>query len=364
LEPTIKCKEVFYEDSKSVVAVIAFSVLLFSAIVSSPAFSENNPSWSDDCQCDRRAVNVANAVMSQVPPLPSTVPPAVQTFFQLMQRAVAVKPADHRIYCGAHFSKFGDLRLPKEGRGPYPVAILVHGGSFQSRVVLDYMAPLQEALTCAGIATWSIEYRRLCGDGGWPATFFDVGEAADFLRVLAQSYPLDLTRVVSVGHSAGGHLALWLAGRHNLPATSDLYKANPLPLLGVVSMAGTGDLADFYKTVPMYYPLVMQILGVTSESDPNFSQRMAAASPSNLLPLGVPQVLINGDGDPYVPLVLQQNYMPKAIAMGDQVQLIVVTGGGHFESCDPANAQTGPAIRSAVLSLLGIAPSHGSPEKQ
>ena len=347
---------------RSVVTVIAFSVLLLSGIAS-PAFSENNPSWSDDCQCDRWAVDAANAVKSQVPPLPSTVPPAVQTFFQLMQREVAVKPADHRIYYGAHYSKFGDLRLPKEGHRPYPVAILVHGGAWQDRVVLDYMAPLKEALTCAGIAIWSIEYRRLGGDGGWPATFVDVGEAADFLRVLAQYYPLDLTRVVSIGHSSGGHLALWLAGRHKLSTTSDLYKANPLPLLGVVSLAGTPDLVDFYTTVPMYYPTVMQMLGVTSESDPNFSQRIAAASPLDLLPLGVPQVLINGDGDPYVPLVLQQRYMPKAIAMGDQVQLIVVTGGGHFESCDPANAQAGPAIRNAVLSLLGIAPSHGRPNK-
>jgi acetyl esterase/lipase len=280
-----------------------------------------------------------------------------------MQREVAVKPADHRIYYGAHYSKFGDLRLPKEGHGPYPVAILVHGGAWQDRVVLNYMAPLQEALACAGIATWSIEYRRLGGDGGWPFTFVDVGEAADFLRVLAQYYPLDLTRVVSVGHSSGGHLALWLAGRHNIPSDSEIYKADPLPLLGVVSLAGTGDLVDFYTTVAMYRPTVMQILGVTSESDSNYTPRMMAASPVNLLPLGVPQVLINGEFDPYVPLVLQQSYMPKAIAMGDQVQLIVVTGGGHFECCDPANVQAGPAIRNAVLSLLGIAPSHGSPKR-
>jgi acetyl esterase/lipase len=345
------------------ISIVALSLFLIGkAMVPSPAFSQNNPS-ADDARCDRLAADAANAVRAQVPPLPATVPPPVQTFFRLMQREPLIAPADHRIYYGSHYSKFGDLRLPKKGSGPYPVAIVIHGGAWQSRVVLDYMAPLQEALTCAGIATWSIEYRRLGGDGGWPATFLDVAEAADFLRQLAKSYPLDLSRVVSVGHSSGGHLALWLAARHRLPKASELYTADPLPLRGVVSLAGVGDLANFYKVVPMYHDTVMQMLGAPSASSEQIAQRMKEASPAALLPLGVPQVLINGTVDPYVPLQLQQEYMPIAIAKGDRVRLIVVKDGGHFESCDPAHPQAGPAIRNAVLSLLGMARSHGSDNK-
>ncbi len=348
--------------------IIAFSLLLLGvAIVPSQAFSQNNPAWSDDVRCDRWAVDVANVAKAQVPPLPSTVPVAVQTFFQLMQREPLVPAADHRIYYGAHYTKFGDLHLPRGGTLPYPVAILIHGGAYQSRVVLDYMAALQDALTCAGIATWSIEYRRLGGDGGYPASFQDVGEAADFLRELAKSYPLDVNRVVAVGHSSGGHFALWLAGRHNIPGDSPLYKADPLPLLGVVSLAGIGDVVNFYTVVPIYYPTVMQLLFGSPSASPTpdqLAQMMKQVSPVELLPLGVPQVLISGDTDPYVPLMLQQNYMPEAIAAGDQVELIVIKGGGHFESCDPADPQGGPAIRSAVLTLLGIAPLHGSANKR
>jgi acetyl esterase/lipase len=342
------------------ITFVAFSLFLFGiALVPSPVFCQNNSSRSDNLRCDRWAADVASAVKTQVPPLPATVPPPVKTFFQLMQWEPFITPADHRLYYGSHYSKFGDLRLPKGANGPYPVAIVIHGGAWQSRVVLDYMAPLQEALTCAGIATWSIEYRRLGGDGGWPATFLDVAEAADFLRLLAKSYPLDLSRVISIGHSSGGHLALWLAARHRLPTTSELYVANPLPLRGVVSLAGVGDLVRFYTLVPMYNPTVMQMLGAPSASPEQIAQRMKETSPVELLPLGVPQVLISGTGDPYVPLQLQQEYMPKAIAKGDKVKLVVVKDGGHFESCDPANPQAGPEIRNAALSLLGVVPSNG-----
>ncbi len=342
------------------ITFIAFCLFLFGiALAPSRVFCQSSSSRSEDLRCDRRAADLANAVKAQVPPLPAAVPPPVQTFFQLMQRAPLVTPPDRRLYYGAHYSKFGDLRLPKGAKGPYPVAIVIHGGAWQSRVVLDYMAPLQEALTCAGIATWSIEYRRLGGEGGWPATFLDVAEAADFLRLLAKSYPLDLSRVISIGHSSGGHLALWLAARHRLPPTSELYTANPLPLRGVVSLAGVPDLVRFYTLVPMYNPTVMQMLGAPSASPEQIAQRTKEASPVELLPLGVPQVLISGTGDPYVPLQLQQEYMPIAAAKGDKVKLVVIKDGGHFESCDPANPQAGPEIRNTALSLLGVVPSHG-----
>ena len=130
--------------------------------------------------------------------------------------------AQHRIAYGPGPQQFGELRLP-DGAGPHPVVIVVHGGCWLAEYDLGYMSSLAAALTADGVATWSIEYRRVGDDGGgWPGTFDDVGAAADHLREIAAEHELDLERVVAVGHSAGGHLALWLAARHGLSVDGGL----------------------------------------------------------------------------------------------------------------------------------------------
>jgi acetyl esterase/lipase len=147
--------------------------------------------------------------------------------------------ADHRLSYGDDPLQFGELRLP-EGEGPFPVVIVIHGGCWLSAYDLGYMSALADALTVAGVATWSIEYRRV-GDegGGWPGTFQDVADAADHLFEIASEYDLDLDRVAAVGHSAGGHLALWLAGRKWLDGEDPLRGEGPLALNGVVALAGS-----------------------------------------------------------------------------------------------------------------------------
>ncbi|HEX7064752.1 MAG TPA: alpha/beta hydrolase [Bacillales bacterium] len=148
----------------------------------------------------------------------------------------------YRISYGDNENQFGDLRLP-EGEGPYPVAIVIHGGFWRARFSLGIMARFCEELTNGGLATWNIEYRRVGQEGGgWPGTLRDAAQATDYLRRIGSDYMLDLNRVVTIGHSAGGHLALWLGGRHQLPATSPFYSGNPLPLKGAVSLAGVNDL--------------------------------------------------------------------------------------------------------------------------
>ena len=115
------------------------------------------------------------------------------------------------------------------------------------------MRPLAAALNTAGIATWNIEYRRLGHPGGgWPGTFQDVAHAADMVRTLAKNHPLDLTRVVTIGHSAGGHFATWVAARHRLAPTSPVYVADPIKLKGVVSLDGPADLK---KTIAIQQPI-------------------------------------------------------------------------------------------------------------
>src|SRR3954453_11313759 len=135
--------------------------------------------------------------------------------------------ADKRISYGSDPHQFGDLRMPHPDRGwkggnqKFPVAIVIHGGCWSADYDLIYMGNMSAALAKQGIATWSIEYRRV-GDagGGWPGTFQDVANAAAYVRELAKLYPLDVKRVIAVGHSAGGHLGLWLAARHKLAKSS------------------------------------------------------------------------------------------------------------------------------------------------
>src|SRR5688572_14133759 len=259
-----------------------------------------------------------------------------------------------RFYYGSQLPQFGDLRLPK-GRGPHPVAIVIHGGAWGSSVSLQYTASLSAALTCAGVATWNIEYRRLGGGGGWPQTFQDVGLAADFLRDLATRFPLDLSRVVATGHSAGGHLSPWLAARHRLRPGDQLYVPNPLALRGVVPLAGPADLARFMVAVPRFEGAVKQLFGGGSDED--IARHIKQGSPAELLPLGVPQIFINGENGPSVPIAVVHEYAEKVRAAGGSVQVISVVAG-HYESVDPALQPAGRLIRDSVLSLLGVRSRH------
>src|SRR5205085_5593329 len=139
--------------------------------------------------------------------------------------------ATARIAYGTDPRQVGDLRLPP-GKGPFPVALIVHGGCWHKTFAdLSIMSPLASALTARGFATWNVEYRML-GDpgGGWPGTFLDWGAGTDKLRDLAKQYPLDLKRVIVIGHSAGGHAAHWIAARPGLPTEAEVRGRDPLPM--------------------------------------------------------------------------------------------------------------------------------------
>lgn len=254
---------------------------------------------------------------------------------------------DHRIAYGSDPHQFGELRLPR-GTGPSPVAIVIHGGCWSPKYGLGYMGNLCAALTEAGLATWSIEYRRV-GDrgGGWPGTFHDVAAAADFVRQLSKQYALDLKRVIAVGHSAGGHLALWLAARSKLSRDFELYEKNPTELRAVVSLAGIPDLARAGRE-GVCDDMAHQLLGGTPAK---FSERYRQASPSEMLPLGVKQVLIHGHADKHVPLQLSVAYADQARKAGDDVELITISGAGHFEVVTPS-AEAWSTVRAGALNTV------------
>lgn len=253
-----------------------------------------------------------------------------------------------RVAYGDGPQQFGDLRMPA-GRGPYPVVIGLHGGYWRARYDLEHFGHVCSALTAAGIATWNIEYRRT-GEpgGGWPGTFQDVGAAADFLRILAPRLNLNLDRVLTVGHSAGGHLALWIAGRRNIPVESPIYTADPLPLAGAVSLAGVVDLRRTW-TLGLSEGAANLLMGGSPSEYPD---RYAAGSPYDLLPLGIRQFLLHGTADDSVPFEMSERYVRRATAKGESATLLTLPDVGHFELIDPATS-VWPTVLSVVTALLG-----------
>ena len=253
--------------------------------------------------------------------------------------------ADHRIAYGNDPLQFGDLRLPKS-TGKHPIIIVIHGGCWFAQYDLTHLNSFCDALTRLGAATWSLEYRRIGNDGGgFPGTFQDVAQGADFLRALAKKYPLDLSRVIVTGHSAGGQLALWLAARKNLPRDSVLYTANPLPLNGVISLAGITDLRKYR---PDCDDAVTKLLGGAPEQ---FAARYQQTSPLELLPVKIPIRLIHGVKDNIVPLELGKEFVATAKSKGEQVTLTVLEDAGHFDLISPL-ANDWAVIKNAVLTLL------------
>lgn len=252
-------------------------------------------------------------------------------------------PADARLSYGPDKQHIADLRLPP-GTGPHPVVIGVHGGYWRGRYGLEYFGHVCAALTTAGIATWNIEYRRLGNTGGgWPGTFEDVALAADALRTVAATHSLDLARVYTVGHSAGGQLALWLAGRHRIAHSSPLYRAAPLPIAGTVSLAGVTDLRRGY-VLRLSDGVIADLLGGSPDEYP---ERYAAISPLDLLPVGVRQLLITGDADDNVPPELTQRYFDTARDAGDPAEMLILPGADHFEIVDPRSAAW-PLVAAAI----------------
>jgi acetyl esterase/lipase len=205
---------------------------------------------------------------------------------------------------------------------------------------------LGAAFRQAGLAVWNLEYRRLGNGGGWPTTLRDVALGADFLRTLAPQFALDLSRLVTVGHSAGGHLALWLAGRHHLPDTSPLHVAEGIRIHGVVSLAGIPDLIAGVQW-NICRGACHAVIGGLPEAVP---QRYQHASPHALLPLGVPQWHLVGIEDARVPAAYIQQYVEVA-AHHDEVHLELLPDAGHFEVMVPTTAAWA-AVRRAVLTLV------------
>lgn len=222
--------------------------------------------------------------------------------------------------------QFCELFHP-EGDGPFPVAVVLHGGFWHAQYGRKETHALCADLVRRGWAAWNVEYRRLgaLSGGGYPQTLDDVAAAVDHLAEAPahQAGMLDTARVVAIGHSAGGHLAAWLATR----------TAPRVAVTGVVAQAGVVDLR-MASALALSEGVVDRFLGGTPAAVP---ERYAAASPAERLPLGVPVLLTHGARDATVPPAMSEAFAAAARAAGDDVELVVAPGENHRGHLDPAN---------------------------
>jgi pimeloyl-ACP methyl ester carboxylesterase len=205
-----------------------------------------------------------------------------------------------------------------EAERPLGIAVVLHGGFWRDRYDRHLMDALCVDLASRGWAAWNLEYRRLGSGGGWPATCDDVAEGIE--RLAGRD-------AVAIGHSAGGHLALWAAAEGLVR--------------GAVAQAGVADLVEAYR-LGLSDRVAGELLSGGPEERPD---AYAAASPAHRLPLGVPQLLVHGEDDAIVPVSMSREYARAASAAGDEVQLVALAGVGHFEHLDPASEAWAAVVR-------------------
>lgn len=280
----------------------------------------------------RRATLLALLLVSCAPVTPPVAQPALMTWADL-DKLPEPKPDATERY-GDDPYQVVDVWVPRR-RGPHPVVLMVHGGCWQTSIAdRTIMNRIAGDLRGRGFAVWNIDYRGFDRTDDAGEMLSDVDEAFATLRSLSGRYALDLSRTAAVGHSAGGHLALWLASR----------RGPFLPFRHVVSLGGLPDVEQ--AAIPPGSGCGVKI-----------ARKLLASLPAEhlsvprLLPLSVPQTLVNGDSDRIIPTHYAQDYADKARAAGDEVTVHIVPGQGHVELIapgTPAWARTVEVIEGAL----------------
>ena len=245
--------------------------------------------------------------------------------------------ADLRVKYGPDANQFIDLRLPAKGK-PHPLVINIHGGFWRAKYGLDHAGHLCAALTAKGFATANLEYRRVGNEGGaWPGTFADIRSAYQFLIQNAHNHNFDARRVVAMGHSAGGQLALCLA-------------AHEPSVVGVISLAGVVNLQQAYQ-LHLSHDAVVEFLGGKPADVPDHYRE---ADPMQLSILEARQWLIHGSTDDTVPPAFSRDYVDLKKARAgkekEDVHLLEISGADHFDLIDPKSAAW-PQVEQIALEL-------------
>jgi len=284
----------------------------------------------------------------------------LSSLFPALVSAAPMKLADYmalngpaptaKLAYGAAPSQYAELFLP-QGAGPFPVAVLVHGGCWTEKfggiVQLRNMAG---ALAARGIAVWNVEYRRVDeAGGGYPGMYEDMHAALDTLAAQASAHRLDLARVVAVGHSAGGQLVQWIAGRARIPASSPLHRTSMLPVRAVVSLGGLADLrrerALIKESCGRDTP---ELAGLPSATRPDV---YADTNAAELLPNGSHTILVTGELDTISPPRVAHDYAARARAAGDGADVVILPGASHYDEV-AATSPSWPLVMAAIERAL------------
>lgn len=277
--------------------------------------------------------------------------PAAAAPMQLADYMALNGPAPSaRIAYGPAPSQYAELFLPA-GAGPFPVAVLVHGGCWTEKFGgITQLRNMAGALRERGYAVWNVEYRRVDEPGGgYPGMYEDMHAALDALAGQAGAHRLDLERVVAVGHSAGGQLVQWIAGRAKIPRSSPLYRENVLPVRAVVSLGGLADLrrerelikANCGRDTP-------ELAGQPSSSRPDV---YADTNAAELMPNGAHTILVTGERDTISPPRVAQDYAARARAAGDSAEVVILPGASHYDEV-AASSPAWPLVLAAIERAL------------
>ncbi len=243
---------------------------------------------------------------------------------------------DARVAYGADANQFLEVRLPRT-KPPHSVLMNIHGGYWRAQYGLAHAGHLCEALRAAGLATFNIEYRRLGNiGGGWPGSFEDIRSAYRFLQQEHSRFQIDLDKLIVMGHSAGGQLALCLASHE--PS-----------IQRVISLAGVVDLKKAYS-LHLSNDAVKEFLGGKPDAVPDHYRE---ADPMELKIPHARQWLFHGTEDDIVPPEFSRDYVAQKKQAGEAVQLLEIHRASHFDLIDPA-ADAFKQVRSTALGALGI----------
>ncbi|MCW2769571.1 MAG: alpha/beta hydrolase [Aeromicrobium sp.] len=204
------------------------------------------------------------------------------------------------------------------------VVVILHGGFWRAQYDLGLGRPLARSLVAAGWTAYNVEYRRVGNGGGWPATFDDVSVAIDRLATIEG---IDTARVITLGHSAGGHLAVWAAGRGSQDGVA--WSDPAVRVTAAVSQAGVLDLRGATR-LDLGNGAAQALMGGGVDA------RYALADPTAQIPLSVPVRCVHGRSDDIVPLSQSADYVERARRAGADAELIEVDGD-HFVVIDPAS---------------------------
>jgi acetyl esterase/lipase len=253
-------------------------------------------------------------------------------------------------------SQFAELFLPP-GQGPFPVAVLVHGGCWTKEFGgITQLRSVAGALAARGIASWNVEYRRVDETGGgYPGTYQDMNAAMATLAQTAKNYPLDLEHLVAVGHSAGGQLVQWLGARPRIPASSPLYRADTVPVRQVISLGGLADLRREKDVIKSSCERdIVDLTGVASKARPDvFSDTNAG----DLMPNGSRTVLITGELDTISPPRVAHDFAARARAAGDRAEVVILPGASHYDEVAPTSPSW-PRVLEQIEKALQREASH------